>query len=245
MVPHEQESQPENPGTMIDAIDWASRVEHYTYSDPFMYSPDGHESTGLGCFPIGMNFTPKDFTSLIQRQRRLKELGLLKVLTAEEIRQAVEPTNAPEHISLEDNPREAHAVEELLDLVGANNSDAEDPFRVYIGLESGFRLGLEKASWGICEPDRTCGVTEFYISGGTKDLAGTILHTFMSSRKFTRAECFLAERALSEHAGTLTEDWKLSIRVQQDILRCSPRQRPFASATVKPVQLLRWVSRPV
>jgi hypothetical protein len=74
--------------------------------------------------------------------------------------------------------------------------------------------------WGAFEHqlDDFARNTNLYISGQQKDLAGAILHTFLSSRRCARLQCFLAEYVLADTAGRLTEDWELPQRFQEDVL---------------------------
>ena len=59
--------------------------------------------------------------------------------------------------------------------------------------------------------------TYLYISAKQHDLASTVLHTFMSSRRISRLQCFLAEYMLADQAERLTEDWELPERLQEDV----------------------------
>ncbi|KAF2680737.1 hypothetical protein K458DRAFT_392411 [Lentithecium fluviatile CBS 122367] len=59
--------------------------------------------------------------------------------------------------------------------------------------------------------------TYLYISAKSTDLAGTVLHTFLSSRRCSRTQCFLAEYVLADQARRLSEEWELPERLQIDI----------------------------
>ena len=63
-----------------------------------------------------------------------------------------------------------------------------------------------------------------YLSRNIQDLAGVILHTFLSSRGCPRHECFQAEIAFSEWKGTLLKPSNLSPRLLQDIRLLSPAE---------------------
>ncbi|EHK96797.1 hypothetical protein M7I_7505 [Glarea lozoyensis 74030] len=124
-------------------------------------------------------------------------------------------------------PVESLAVKELLALLAATNGGEDDGIKIYVGLDSGFKTtGTARFCqfWGLYDYDISTGVINIYISGKTKDRAGSILHTFMSSRECSRAQCFMAEIALAEYSNCLVGDWMLSARLQRDIELLTPTE---------------------
>jgi hypothetical protein len=91
---------------------------------------------------------------------------------------------------------------------------------VYIGLDTGFRsTDLKSQWWGIFDGDND--TTRLYIARKAKDLASTILHTYMSGNRCPRSRCFEAEVALSKALG---RPEKLPERMTQDLDMLSPEE---------------------
>ncbi|KAI9927826.1 hypothetical protein MW887_002678 [Aspergillus wentii] len=66
---------------------------------------------------------------------------------------------------------------------------------------------------------------EIFASKSAQGLAGTVLHTFLSSKGFPRHVCFEAEVALASWSKGLAEDIVLPRRLVQDIDVLSPEER--------------------
>jgi hypothetical protein len=221
--------------TIKDNLGWAPRADQLQ-KDPFSHSFRGQDYAGLGCFQLGLDCSSKDFDDLVEQQRHLRDSGLLKLVKSDELRRLGDQL----HILITSNEqshtlhkafssravasRVSDAIKELQHLVSQSYGDENENgcFRVYMGLQSGFRTSLDTVFWGLHDAD-SCP-TDIYVSAKTRDLAGTVLHTFLSSKGLTRAQCFMAEMVLSEQTHSLTERWKLPSRLVQDIEQLSPAE---------------------
>jgi hypothetical protein len=101
--------------------------------------------------------------------------------------------------------------------------DGSGGIRVFLGLHSGFQRSQEKQFWAVYHCHGS-GILDIYISKSAVDLLGTILHTFLSSRGFTRRQCFAMEVAFARFHFTLTLPHDLPPRVVQDIEIMSPEE---------------------
>ncbi|CZR58560.1 related to glycosyl transferase [Phialocephala subalpina] len=222
----DSEHELEFRGTTLNGFEWRNQASR-TSTNPFSTSPHGNDYTGLGCFQLGLDCAAEDVEELIQTQRRLRDLGLLKCVPSDELRalaaqlDTLYKTRTLESCSLD----EAHAMNELIRLILTTNGDENDRIRVYKGLDSGYRTEIDSKFWGLYDVDVVSGTTDLYISEKTADVTSTILHTFMSRMGCTRAQCYMAEIALSEHNGSLTEGtWTLAPRIVHDIKLLSPTE---------------------
>ena len=205
--------------TIVNRFEWPSATHHFSRNDPLSVSSTGEEYTGLGCFQIGLDCTSKDFTDLAETQHNLRGLDLLLRVKADELHQIAKKIE-----TLQNVPGVSHIAKELLELLTSTSDDDSDRLQVHVGLHSGYRTSTEAQFWGFYDEDVGMDVMNIYLSAKTRDRAGTILHTFMSSRGCTRSECFMAEVALSEKNGTLSEAWGLPKRIVQDIEQLSPTE---------------------
>ncbi|CAO2653668.1 Nn.00g030790.m01.CDS01 [Neocucurbitaria sp. VM-36] len=197
------------------------------HTNPLSRSVDGADYTGLGCFQLGLEATEEQFEELLQAQRHLRDLNLLQQVNSEElqsIRQQIQALHDSQR-SLPLSVVATTAIEDLLVMLDVREDDRDEAqINVFIGLHSGFQAGVEVQFWGLYDNDADYGGLDIYLSGFTQNRTGTILHTFLSSRGFTRAECFMFELALSESNGTMSEPWKLPQRIVSDIEKLSPTE---------------------
>lgn len=223
LSPFGDERRTESQAAVIEAFDWTAKVE-IAEVNPFSISPRGHDYTGLGCFTLGIDASADDFSGQLAVQRRLRNLGLLKPTTGEPLRQIYQ------HLSVlsernrpwAKNTEVSEAVADLLELLSAAEGNEEDEhrIRVFIGLHSGFRANSGAQFWGIY--DAYAGTTtDLFVSGDSSDVASTVLHTFLSSRGCTRAQCLEAEIALSLRHNSLDEISGLAPRIAHDIRHLS------------------------
>ncbi|KAL4967041.1 glycosyltransferase family 4 protein [Aspergillus stella-maris] len=204
---------------VIDELQWPSLNEPLM-TNPFSYSQDGNDYSGLGCFQLGMDCTTKDIEDLLQGQRHTRDLNLLDQLKRDELRRIAGDLLALGTLELES----ARPARELYELLVVCRGNDEDRLRIYSGLHSGFRTRYEAQIWGMFEQN-PIGSLDIYLSGKTeKERAGTILHTFMSSRGYSRHQCFMAEVALATANNTLSEQWQLPTRVVSDIEQLTPTE---------------------
>jgi hypothetical protein len=207
---------------------------HHVKDDPFSFSAGGQDYAGLGCFQLGLECSSQDFADLIEQQRRLRELKLLKNVNLEVLRllavqlQALYRRRLHSLYTSFDSPastaRLSQAIKDLCGILANKNDHCR--LEVFLGLQSGFRTSLETQFWGLYDVDGL-GNTTIYVSAKTRDLPSTILHTFLSSRNCTRAQCFRVEMILCEQTLSLTERWKLPARLVQDIEQLSPSEAIF------------------
>src|ERR1700761_2661203 len=209
---------------LVDSFDWTQQTQ--PQRNPFSFSPRGNDYTGLGCFVTGLGATSKDFANLCEQQRHLRSLNLLDPLKSEQLRGIADKLYGlyEAYSSLSPTPNEVRVVQELLHLINSMKGEENDPLRIYLGLDSGFKTNLNTQFWGLYDSDPSSGIMDIYVSAKARDLAGTILHTFMSARGFTRSQCFMAELALSEQSGNLTGSWQLPPRICQDIELLAPAE---------------------
>lgn len=223
LSPFGDERRAESQGTVIESFDWTSKVE-IAEVNPFTVSPRGHDYTGLGCFTLGIDSSADDFSSLLSVQRRLRNLGLLKHITGEPLRRISEQLSVLDERrrSWASNTEVSEAVADLLELLKAaeGNEEDEHQIRVYTGLHSGFRANSGAQFWGLYDAYAR-STTDIFISGDSIDIASTVLHTFLSSRGCSRAQCLHAEMILSERLGSLDEILDLAPRIAHDIQHLS------------------------
>jgi hypothetical protein len=201
--------------------------QNHSHTHPLSTSAGGDNFTGLGCFHLGLEVAPKEFADLLQAQRHLRDLDLLRHLEEEELQRFGEQIRALHHAqgSSVVAPASSQAVKELLDLLTSSN-DGNPRIRIYLGLHSGFQTGPKVQFWGLYDVEASTGVLNIYLSSKTqpRDLVGTLLHTFLSSRGCSRTECFMAELAMSEQSGSLSETWQLPPRIVHDLEQLSPEE---------------------
>lgn len=225
-----ERNKPQKQVVLVDDFDFTQQGQ--PRSNPFDYSARGNEYTGLGCFPVGIECVTKDFASLAEEQRHLRSLGLLDAIKPEQLKLLSTEYQAllEYYNSLEGTPEEAYGLEELVNLINSVSGEEEtDDLRVFLGLDSGFKTGVNTQFWGLYDVDPGSGSMDIFISAKAKDLAGTLLHTFMSSRGYTRSQCLIAELALSEQTSRLDEHWQLPPRICQDLEVLTPAENLLLS----------------
>ncbi|KAF2250194.1 hypothetical protein BU26DRAFT_564071 [Trematosphaeria pertusa] len=190
---------------------------HLHAQNPLSHSPSGDSYTGLGCFPLGRHTTSAETSDLVQTLRRLRERRMLQPISPSlfsDIKAQLAPLRAARGFwSRARDAQQAAAVGELLE--GLESGARE--LTIYAFPDSTRLSSTAGQVWGLFERDGHTGRTVLYVSGKQRDVAGTVLHTFLSSRRCVRLQCFLAEYVLADQAGTLTEEWELPERLQWDV----------------------------
>lgn len=206
-------------------FDWPSGTRDLQ-TNPYSVSSNGDNYTGRGCFQLGLDCSSDDFADLVQAQHRLRDLNLLERVKPEELRRMGEKLQAlyENRSSLESASNGLQPIKELLDFITSAQGDDEDCLKVYVGLHSGFRSTLDVQFWGLYDVDRSSGFTEIYLSGKSGDRTSTLLHTFLSSRHYTRFQCLQAEILLAEQTNGLSEAWELPVRIVQDVEKLTPTE---------------------
>ena len=223
LPPDEQQLIESRASTVVDQLDPSSQTQDYAHTDPLSVSAGGDYFTGLGCFHLGLEVTPTEFADLCQAQRNLRDLDLLQCITRAECSRLAGQLRVLQDADTLSS-RACLAVKDLVDLLTTSNEDGDPRIHVYSGLHSGFQTSSETQFWGLYDVDPLSCEMNIYLSGKTKDRAGTLLHTYLSSQGCTRTECFAAEFAMSDRCGSLSETWRLPARIVHDVKQLSPTE---------------------
>lgn len=159
--------------------------------------------TGLGCFPIGQHVSHTEVSELVKTLHHLHETKMLHLLPAarlEEVKSQLRPLyEAQGFWSSSRDAHQSHAIHEFLNLMFPTTPPAEPHhLEIYVYPDSALLNSSGPSIWGVFEFqfDEFARNTILYVSGQPKDLAGVILHTFMSSRHsldysaFSRSMCW-------------------------------------------------------
>ncbi|KAF2126988.1 glycosyltransferase family 4 protein [Dothidotthia symphoricarpi CBS 119687] len=193
---------------------------------PLSRSSDGADFTGLGCFQLGLDATPEAFDALVASQVHLRDLELLQRLGTEELQAIRKQIKVLRDVrgSKALSATTSLAVDDLVSMLDVHDDTQYTRLDVFVGLHSGFQTGADVQFWGLFDFEGSSGGLDIYLSGFTQDRVSTVLHTFLSSRGCTRAECFMAEFAMSEQNGTMNKTWQLPQRIVSDIEKISPTE---------------------
>lgn len=206
-------------------FDWVSKVV-FRSVDPLSTSSRGLDYCGLGCFPIGLHASQSDFDTVLRSQTRLLKLGLLKPVPKDELLSIGEGlqklADSDGGLIRNWSVHERSIVHELATSLTADDEEKEQTVEVYIGLDTGFRSEGQYQFWGVFDGDND--VTRLYISRNAKDLGGTILHTYLSSKRFQRSKCFEAEYALADSLAAISDSNPLPGRMLQDVEMLTPTE---------------------
>lgn len=215
-------------------------------ANPLSVSPTGETYTGHGCFPLGHHVNHEDISDLTQTLNHLRETKMLHPISADtisKIRAELTPLrDAQSFWSHARDAKQALAIRELLyalhldgrkESIDTNeNGDEEGVGKEGVelrGLEiytfpSAFLLSTSAPQiWGLhafslpSAKHPTTASTILYLSLETASLSSTLLHTFLSSRQCSRAQCFLAEYVLADQSNALMDEWELPQRLRDDI----------------------------
>ncbi|CAI7678761.1 unnamed protein product [Penicillium pancosmium] len=211
---------PESPGARLrDPPEWVAQVK--SQGSPLSISMSGQEYTALGCFPLGSESTAMAFAEILQSQQRLKGLSLLHPIPASKVQNiglllrnfqaSLEASNSDEHLIA--------AIKELADRA------SNESLNVYLALDSGLRKSSDVRFWSVYQLDGDNDKTEIFVSKNAPGLAGTILHTFLSAKGFSRHVCFETEVAMASWSQDLVPNTDLPRRMTQDIDVLSPEER--------------------
>ncbi|KAI5367114.1 hypothetical protein Slin14017_G021500 [Septoria linicola] len=222
------ESSSDRPRFLINAGFDLGSLHHGFSHDALSHSPEGVDYTGLGCFQIGLPATEASFSVLQEGQKKLRDLNMLDRLDSgalQEIGSRLRPL-----MQLSDHFKDFNgmspAIEELLDLLAVSDGQDTDRLRIYLGIHSGFHRGTGEQYWGLYDSGLLSraerrgshpGYLDLFISLRSSDRALTILHTWLSMKRFTRTQCLKAEWILCQHGGELDATWELPKRVVDDI----------------------------
>ncbi|KAH8883158.1 glycosyl transferase [Thozetella sp. PMI_491] len=203
-----------------------SIVGRHSDIDPLSTSSKGHGFTGLGCFQLGHEPTFVEYYELLESQRRLEDLGLLARVKAAELAE-VRAEIAILHNSQNLGSMSSRSINSLLELLSTADQDDDSRtarIKVFTGLHSAFQTESGTQYWGLynIESGAESGII-MYLSKNAGSVAGTILHTYLSSQHCSRTECFLAEQAMVEANGSGGAS-ELFSRLARDIELLSPSE---------------------
>lgn len=197
-------------------------------TDPISVSPSGTAYDEIGCFPVGNDVSLDDFQEIVFSQRNLRKLELLDAVTPADLRkygsalsEFITTSNAFFETMTTSFPTVQQTIADLAQALKLSSEDGSGGIRVFLGLHAGFQRSLEKQFWAVYHCHDS-GFLDMYISKDVFDLMGTILHTFLSSRGFTRRQCFAVEVAFARWHLPLISPHNLPPRVLQDIELMSP-----------------------
>ncbi|KAK5170096.1 uncharacterized protein LTR77_004680 [Saxophila tyrrhenica] len=224
LLPQSTVSRANNHANIAGDFDWPS--EHpLRQRDVLSSSAAGESFTGLGCFQLGLQCTSADFDGLVEGQRRLRDLNMLQQVEYEELQSMAQSLRVLYRSCSQTDPLKS-ALGELLDLLETHGEGEEKhaQIRVYVGLHSGFHNGSDNQFWGLFDGNDTGQYKDIFLSAKTPDRTSTLLHTFLSSREFSRRACFQAECALALHTGLQAENECLPQRLVQDVEKLTPAE---------------------
>jgi hypothetical protein len=194
-----------------------------TPNNPISTTPNGTSNDFMGCFPLGVHVSKKDFYDVLQTQQKLKSRDLLEKIDITSLKEIGEALgrfcNSPQAM-LEGSGWLA-AIQELAQQLSGLSSEPDKHIRVYKGLDSGFQAQQNVRFWAVYTLDED--ILDIFLSRNCSEIFGTILHTFLSSRGCPRHECFEAEVAFFRFS-SLPTSFSLSPRLINDIEALSPSE---------------------
>ena len=190
--------------------------------DPLCLSPSGKSYDGIGCFPFGGDVTSDDFHEIVWSQRNLKKLELLDTLKPALLQEygLIFRRYVSEAL---DEPVYKHNILELADSLVESTGGGSHGVSVYLSLHSGFQRNSINQFWAVYHVHEF-GITDIYISKNAQDVIGTLLHTFLSCRGFSRRQCLVAEFEFARWRNTLVAPHNISQRISQDLSLLSPEE---------------------
>jgi hypothetical protein len=202
-------------------LEWTTVREKHN-SDPLSCSFNGSSYSSLGCFPIGLDASMTDFSRVIDSQRRLRDLKLLRRLSTAQLHSIAEVLRGYCHSSshfLDFLPTSRDAISKLVEALARTNDDADDTYQlqVYSALDSGFHTPSGAQFWAVWEVEPRTQSVIMYISKSVQDIGAVLLHTHLSRLGFSRYQCFQAEYGLTEFlAGSFSPE-RLPERLLEDL----------------------------
>lgn len=213
------QTEPMSP--VSSGLNWSTAVEKRV-ANPLSCSFTGSLYGSFGCFPIGLDASQEDFVHVLRSQQRLRKLNLLSKVPAEKLHEVASrllsySTSTSRYIDLVPTARDNLTT--FANALAHANDEADEyhQTRVYIGLDSGFHTPAGSQFWAVWEAEQRTVTQTIYISKSVQDIAGVLLHTYLSKSSFTRYQCFLLEYGLSEHRNELGQLTGLPQRMEQDL----------------------------
>ncbi|KAL5424690.1 hypothetical protein PMIN04_003073 [Paraphaeosphaeria minitans] len=211
--------EPTSPAST--GLNWSTAVEKRV-ANPLSCSYSGTIYGSLGCFPIGFDATQTDFDHVIRSQQRLRKLNLLSKLPAKRLHEVAQQilsysTSSSRYVDLVPTARDNLSTFANALLRTNDETDDYHQVRVFIGLDSGFHTPSGSQFWAVWEAEQRTFTQVIYLSKSVQDIAGALLHTYLSKSRFTRYQCFLLEYGLNEHETASGQIKKLPRRIGQDL----------------------------
>ncbi|RKF62390.1 putative glycosyl group 1 family protein [Erysiphe neolycopersici] len=181
----------------------------------------------LGCFPLGISVTCKDFAKVVQLQHRLRKMRLLDEIKQSKLQEiAVKFLQFSDYLDSQCKQTDLKwpALMKTLSQQLTNLSTGiQSSIQVFIGLNSGFLSHGDSRFWSVYEFDE--GTLKIYLSANTiQNFEQVILHTYLSSHGCPRRECFEAEFIFAEWSNSLAEPHHLPRRMTEDIGLLTPSE---------------------
>jgi hypothetical protein len=170
-----------------------------------------------------MTANKTEFAAITSSQARLLGHHLLQKMAPEELRGIGQKIQHLESfLPVSWGSSDIAVIRHLSEILSYD--DESTSVEVYLCLKSGLRpLDHTLSFWGVYDTSDD-GKTRLFISRDVKDLAGTILHTYLSSKNFDRFKCFEAEYALSERLEEIDGLSPLPSRMLQDLEMLTPNE---------------------
>jgi hypothetical protein len=210
----------------LGALSWLSLLDAKV-TNAISASSKGTSFDYLGCFPLGFNVTRKSFVDVVHSQQRLKDMKLLDEIKQPRLMETGMKLQRFCDALSSHNVRHVTewlaAIQELAQSLSGLGSNNICPIRAYIGLDSGFQIQPGNRFWAVYALDEESSLNIF-LSRNVQDIAGVLLHTFLSSRGCPRHECFQMEMIFSEWCKSLVQPQNLPSRILNDIALLSPAE---------------------
>lgn len=167
------------PGCMVGAP---------TRSDFWEFSSDGEEFSPLGCFPLTRGVSQNQYEAVLETQKHLKALNMLRALDDVEVVKLSDRLQAL---------RRTSQYRGLLDALIYGLSSHE--VQIFKGLDTGFTLpGDIVHLWGLsCSSDNSpTGCIDIFVSQKAPSDVATVLHTYLAHHGVARVQRYEEELRL-------------------------------------------------
>ncbi|KAJ5710860.1 Glycosyl transferase family 1 [Penicillium malachiteum] len=193
--------------------EWVARIK--SQGNPLSVTMTGRNHTQSGCVPLDSESNEIAFSKVLKSQQRLRDLKLLHSVPSQEIEKIGKCLQSFQLTIIHD-PDVSAIIEELSDFA------LHGSLYVYLSLDSGLRQNKNHRFWAVSQL-RNDGA-EIFVSKNAQDLAGTVLHTFLSTRGISRQFCYQTETDFARWSKSLAPGTTLPRRLVQDIDALSPQE---------------------
>ncbi|KAJ6032272.1 Glycosyl transferase family 1 [Penicillium herquei] len=182
---------------------------------PLSATMAGQNHPQLGCVPLGCDSNEIAFSEVLKSQQRLRDLKLLQPVPSLEV-EKIGKCLRNFQLTIIDDSHVSTAIEELSEFALNGSLD------VYLSLDSGLRKNKDRRFWAVSQLKNDGA--EIFVSKNAQDLAGTVLHTFLSGKGISRHICFQMETDLATWSNDLAPGTALPRRLVQDLDALSPQE---------------------